>query len=262
MPPSVTIIIPSLNQAGVLRRCLRSIAALKYERKEVLVIDGGSTDDTAAVVASAGSVVTSFVCEPDAGIFDAMNKGIARARGDFLYFMGCDDELFYPMVLADVFGDPVACRQDIVYGNVMIRDMQVVYDGRFDLEKLMLRGICHQAMFTRRSLFSRMGMFDLRFRAFADWDFSVRCFADTRTRIRYEPCIVALYNKFGFSCAHPDNDDLRDEIVRKAKEGLHARERSLRHMTTAYSGALNPFHYMRLIRNRWRTVRGVPKGGW
>ena len=91
-PMLITIVIATYNAADTLTRCLHSIAPQKAEGVELLVVDGGSTDGTAEM-AMKSPVVDKVVSEPDRGVYDAWNKGVAMAGGEWVMFMGADDEL-------------------------------------------------------------------------------------------------------------------------------------------------------------------------
>ncbi len=88
-----------------------------------------------------------FVSEKDKGIYDAMNKGVNLAKGEWLYFLGSDDRLFDNNVLNTIYQSVKDQNVDLVYGNIYKEETGKLYDGSFDLDKLLKRNISHQAMF-------------------------------------------------------------------------------------------------------------------
>ena len=103
--PSISVIVPTRNAASVIDACLESLRVQTYGGFEVLIVDAQSADETLDKVrAEAGRIGESLRCisEPDPGVYHAMNKGISIARHDWLYFLGADDVLHDPAVLADV----------------------------------------------------------------------------------------------------------------------------------------------------------------
>jgi glycosyltransferase involved in cell wall biosynthesis len=96
-----SIIIATLNSAGCLRNCLDSIAAQTCLDYETLVVDGGSTDGTQAIVSHFAPRLAWFVSEPDGGIYEAWNKALLHARGEWICFPGADDALWDERVLGD-----------------------------------------------------------------------------------------------------------------------------------------------------------------
>lgn len=206
MTPDVllTILIPSFNGAGALVGALESIAQQTFTDFEVLVIDGGSRDNTTDVITAYAHLPIRFYSEPDEGIYDAINKGIGLSRGAFIYVLGCDDRLAGADVLASIFTNEEALRSHVVYGNVRMSSTQRIYDGKFTSSKLVQRNICHQAIFTHRTVFERLGRYERRYRVFADWEFNMRWFYADWVKKTYLPVVVAHYTDTGFSARQPD----------------------------------------------------------
>jgi glycosyltransferase involved in cell wall biosynthesis len=140
------------NAAGVLETAIRSVVDQAYSRVEYIVIDGGSTDGSVAVIERYADRIAHWVSEPDGGIYDAMNKALAVARGDWLLFLGSDDVLLAPLSsIAGRLRDPRA----IYYGNVQIERSGAISGGRFSRYRMMQENICHQAIFYPRSAYAQ-----------------------------------------------------------------------------------------------------------
>lgn len=205
LQPLISIITPTRNAAATLGRCLKSVAIQSYPNWEHWILDAVSEDETVPIASHAAGQDprVHVLSEADGGIYDAMNKGIRLAHGEWLYFLGADDELFDADVLASMLvPDNIDC--DFLYGNVLLIPRQVIYDGPFDLTKLLISNISHQAVFYRRALFERLGGFDVRFPVQADWEFNLRCMLDTAVRFRYVETVVARYQQGGTSGITPD----------------------------------------------------------
>jgi len=209
--PYITIIIPTFRAAKTLRVTLDSVLYQDFLDFEVLVMDGGSDDGTAAIVQQAADDRIRFASERDKGVYDAMNKGILAARGVWLYFLGADDLLYGPGVLSAVFGAAGHEDADLLYGDVVSPSYKGRYDGQFDFPKLLSRNISHQAIFYRRSLFDRFGGYDLNYPGYADWDLNIRLFAAAGVRIRYIDAIIARFGPDGISSRH-DSAFLREVL--------------------------------------------------
>lgn len=165
---------------------------------EYHVIDGGSTDDTVDLVRRLAPDA-DVLSEPDAGIYDAVNKGIARSTARFFHVLGAGDVL-RPGIIEQLSQRLAALPPNsILYGNVYWVSLKCLYDGPFTKRKLTLRCICHQAMFIDRSLFDEFGPYDLRYPISADWHFNIRCFGDRRVQLHYIDEIVADYEGGGIS---------------------------------------------------------------
>jgi glycosyltransferase involved in cell wall biosynthesis len=201
-PPLFSIVVPTLNVAPVVADCLASIARQSFGDFEVVVMDGGSNDKTLDVVAGFQATLgdrLSARTERDAGVYDAMNRGVAMARGDWMLFLGADDRLHGDDTLARVaaFIRENTASQ-LVYGDVILRGNSARYGGVFDLDALLFRrNICHQAIFYRREVFANLGPYNLRYPIWADWDFNIRCFLNPALVASHMDIVVADYNDAG-----------------------------------------------------------------
>jgi len=211
--PYITIIIPTFRAAKTLRATLDSVLCQDFRDFEVLVMDGGSDDGTAAIVEQAADDRIRFVAQRDKGVYDAMNKGIAAARGVWLYFLGADDLLYAPGVLSSIFGAGARSHEDadFLYGDVVSPSYKGRYDGQFAFAKLLSRNISHQAIFYRRSLFDKFGAYNLRYPGYADWELNIRLFDAAGVRIRYIDVIIARFGPDGISSRH-DSAFLREVL--------------------------------------------------
>jgi glycosyltransferase involved in cell wall biosynthesis len=202
--PAVSVIIPTFNAAHLIGRCLDSFACQRWRNFEVLVVDGGSADGTAEVVEKyeAQLPVLRWVPGPDRGIYDAMNKGVAQSTGEWLYFIGADDQLHDDEVLADV-SRHFSAEFDLVYGDIFRMSKQRWEGGAVTLDRLFNRGMAHQGMFYRRELLDRAGNYNLEYKVAADWDLNIRCFA-LGCRPFYIHRTVCKYDGGGFSANRND----------------------------------------------------------
>ena len=183
--PRISIIIASLDAGPTIGASLSSIAECGYPDVEVIVADGGSRDGTLDSLRASRERIgdmLSWVSEPDGGIADAWNKAVARAKGDWLLFLGADDTIASPTVLARMalHLETALPHHRVVYGQVAFVD----HDGH--VLRLMDRpwspaefrscryNLPHQAVFHHRSLFAEYGKFDASLRIVADFDFLLR----------------------------------------------------------------------------------------
>ncbi len=195
--PLVSVIMASYNHGKTIEQAIRSIVAQEYERKEIIVIDGGSTDGTEDILRKYSASIDYWVSEPDEGVYYALNKGIDLARGEWLYFLGADDILADRAVFRDFFSVPRVSK--ILYGNVIWRSSGSIYGGKFTKRELCRRNICQQAIFYRRELFQDLGKFDTRYPLHADWVFNMNAFAKRDTNPVFLDRTVAVYSTEGMS---------------------------------------------------------------
>jgi glycosyltransferase involved in cell wall biosynthesis len=172
--PRISIITVSYNSSATIANTLRSVKSQKHRNCEHIVIDGASNDDTLAVIQREGQHVVLLVSEPDKGIYDAMNKGLARATGDLIGFLNSDDAYADDAVLSNVAQHFVAGNVDYVYGDIqmlneageVVRHWQT---GDISAKGLWNTQIPHPALFVRRSLLNSLSpAFDTSYRISAD----------------------------------------------------------------------------------------------
>ena len=118
----MTAIVAVRNGSSVLQRCLDSIAAQDYASRETIAIDGASTDGTVELLERnlRAGAISSYLSEPDSGVYNAWNKGIARARGRWICFLGCDDVFHDPGALSALVQAAESDRSGarVVYGRI------------------------------------------------------------------------------------------------------------------------------------------------
>jgi glycosyltransferase involved in cell wall biosynthesis len=215
--PFLSVVIPTYNSEKTIERCLRSLFCQTYQNFEVCIVDAASSDGTISKVDRFRSEFPNIriLSESDKGTYDAMNKGIELALGEWIYFLGSDDEIHNENVFADIFKVNPDKNCGIVYGNVRIygdtpwaKDGQI-YDGEFSIDQLLERNICHQAIFYRTKMFDKLGKYNLRYPVCGDWELNLRFFPKTNSK--YLDIIVANFHGGGISSKDvidPIGDDL------------------------------------------------------
>ena len=170
----ISIVTVSYNSSSTISNTLRSVAIQQHPSIEHIIVDGASTDDTIAIVRREGAHVARIISEPDQGIYDAMNKGLAMATGELIGFLNSDDEFADATVLSDVAEAFLDGKADYVYGDIQMINAggQVVRDwrtGEVPSKGLTNMQIPHPALFVRRSLLNKINPpFDPSYRISAD----------------------------------------------------------------------------------------------
>ncbi len=202
--PFLSIVTVSLNNAPGLRETLESVERQTFRDFELIVVDGGSTDGTLDLLREKCDLVSVSVSEPDRGIYDAMNKGLSRARGDLVYFLNAGDRFHSPDALASIRDAFDECgRPDILYGDVYVHPL----DGPSYLQRhpaltrpyLSKQSICHQALFVSMRAVEQVGQFDLAFPVFADHQWLLRALFEKKLSNAHAEVAVADFRLGGFS---------------------------------------------------------------
>lgn len=189
-PPILSVITVVRNGAGAIGACISSVVKHATPDMEYIVIDGGSTDGTVEILRAHSSHINFWISEPDQGIYDAMNKGLKQAHGQWILFLGHDDEMaIAPAELIPHLLDPTA----IYYGNAYWRHSGRLHDGPFTAAKLARTNLCQQAVLYPKAALMKHP-FNLRYRLQADWEVNMRCFRDPEFRFKYLPLTIANYN--------------------------------------------------------------------
>lgn len=208
--PLISIILPTFNCAGCLPHALESLAVQTARDFEVVASDGASSDATLDILESFRSKLPELtvLSRRDLGIYDAINRAILACRGLWIFVLGSDDRLHSAETLAQVGHELRLTDSSFVYGDVRVMGVNSMvadggrYGGVFTLTRLLEHNICHQAVFAHRDLFVRLGLYDLRYRIWADWDFAQRAFVSERTQ--WIDLIVADYAATGTSSGSGD----------------------------------------------------------
>ena len=177
--PQFSIITVTYNAAAVVEPTLCSIISQSYDNYEFILVDGGSSDDTVSKVLDSGIKVSHIVSERDKGLYDAMNKGIKLATGDYLCFLNAGDSFHTPDVLEKMVEaiDGEALLPDVLYGETAVVDdkRQFVRMRRLQAPEQLhwtsfKQGmlVCHQAFFARRDIAPEYNL-DYRYSADVDW---------------------------------------------------------------------------------------------
>lgn len=203
----VSIITVSFNAVGTLKQTIDSVLAQDYHDIEYWVIDGGSTDGTQALLASYGTQI-QYVSESDEGIYDAMNKGLARVTGDVVGVIGADD--FYPSndvisKVADTFSER---RVDAIYGDLQFIDPQslkVVRQwkaGSYDRSNWLWGWMPpHPTFFVKRQVYENFGNYHRHYVCAGDYEWMLRVLYKHGISVAYLPELLVTMRTGGTSTA-------------------------------------------------------------
>lgn len=207
MSLQITVVTAVKNRAATLGACLRSVQGQTWPGVEHIVVDGGSTDGTLGVLATSRAHLAKLICEPDRGVYDALNKGIREASGDVIGFMHADDEFASPRTLeriAQAFEDPSV---DAVYGDLVYvrqddpaRIVRYWRAGRYTRAQLANGWMPpHPTFYARRRAYRQFGGFDTRFRIAADYEHMLRLLWGGGVHAAYIPEVLVRMRTGGMS---------------------------------------------------------------
>ncbi len=182
--PLFSIITITYNAGDVLKPTMLSVSDQSFRDFEHIIVDGASTDDTVSIARRMGGDSLRIISEKDNGLYDAMNKGLAMARGKYVVFLNAGDTFAAPITLR-LYSEAASKDPDIIYGDTLIVDADRKVKGPRHLaapQELTFESfadgmlICHQAFVVRRNLAPK---YDLSYRFSADYDWTIRCISHT-----------------------------------------------------------------------------------
>lgn len=222
----ISIITATYNSAKTLGICMDSVMQQSYKDIEYILIDGKSKDDTLEVIKSKAEKHSNiiYISEPDKGIYDALNKGIAKATGDVIGFVHSDDFLADPFVISQIVEAFKTESIDGVYGNlhyVQFDDTDKIVRNWVSqpfTPKLLSRGWmpAHPTLFLKNEVYATYGHFNLDYRIAADYDFILRVFKQAHHTFKYLPLTITKMRVGGAS-----NRSLKN-LLQKTKEDFKA----------------------------------------
>lgn len=206
----ISIITVTFNCENVIEETLLSVINQSYSNKEYIVIDGGSKDNTIKIIKKYSSRIDVIVSEPDKGIFDAMNKSLQYAKGDYVIFMNAGDKFVDSETLTTIFEDKTYTA-DLIYGDTYtqtefgfkLRKTNAIYAHKHTSRDLVFKsqGFCHQSLFTKVQILKNIG-FDTNYPIGADYDTTNKVFVNGNHEIYYVGCPVSVFDDRNGGASH------------------------------------------------------------
>lgn len=193
----LSIITINRNNSKGLEQTIESVLAQTFRDFEYVIIDGASSDGSVDLIRKYADDIHSWVSEPDKGIFNAMNKGIRRAKGEYLLFLNSGDRLAHPGVL-DLLRD---ATEDVVYGDIRYEDevAPFVMPDRLTLETFLGPSIGHNASFIKATLFEKYGLYNEDNKIVSDLEFFMIAIIKHRSTYRHIGQVLTLMQSGGVS---------------------------------------------------------------
>ena len=215
----ISIITINLNNRAGLEKTIKSVVSQTFTDYEFIVIDGASTDGSADLIEQYKDRITYSVSEPDNGIYEAMNKGIKAANGEYYHFLNSGDTMASDTTLEDVFRENV--QENFVCGNFYYdrKDKNTKFDiyknrdWSFSIYDIFSEGLCHQAFFIRKEMFERYGYYDENLRIASDFKLFFVAIAINREPVQYVNVDIVVYDTHGFSSGIGGEAILREKRI-------------------------------------------------
>jgi glycosyltransferase involved in cell wall biosynthesis len=203
----ISIITINYNNAKGLKRTIESVINQNYKNIEYIIIDGGSTDESTKIINVYQNKIAFSISEKDNGVFDAQNKGIQKATGDYILVLNSGDELDNFNVLESIFN--TTHTEDIIYGNMMI-----VYENNrreygkmpkmINFEHMMNDTLWHPVSFVKKDFLNQVGLYDTSYNIVADYEWFLRAIFKFHAILKYYDMPISVFYLGGLS-SHIDN---------------------------------------------------------
>lgn len=194
----ISIVIVSLNTKSFFLKTIKSIISQSYKNKEIIVVDGKSTDGTIEVITNMKKNFSNIIIEKDKGIYDAMNKGAYFASGEWIMFLNSGDIFYNNQVLANIFKKSLM-NKDVIYGDTLVKQKNIKYlvPSSIFSKTVSVMPFCHQSVIVKTDIAKR-NKFSLIYKYSSDFDFFLSCFAKNK-KFHYIGLIMATVLAKGLS---------------------------------------------------------------
>jgi glycosyltransferase involved in cell wall biosynthesis len=212
--PKLSVITINYNNGSGLEKTIKSVISQTYPDFEFIIIDGGSTDDSVEIIKSYFDKITCWVSEKDTGIYNAQNKGIDLAKGEYCLFLNSGDSLVDRNVLETTFS--VQNNSDIIYGDMQTVDKNqriehLKMPQMIGSKQLYADTLWHPVSFIKRELFSKYGKYDEQYKIVADYEFFVRVILNKKVSTKHIPIEIAVFDTSGVSADISKRSQLIEE---------------------------------------------------
>ncbi|MDU1905351.1 MAG: glycosyltransferase family 2 protein [Dysgonomonas sp.] len=201
----LSVITINWNNKNGLERTISSVLSQTYSDYEYIIIDGGSTDGSVDIISRNKDRISYWVSEPDSGVYNAMNKAIRVAQGEYLYFLNSGDYLDSDKVFENIFSEEI--HDSFICGNfIWDRDGVLTKDNSyksrswlFSLYDIYSGFLNHQAFFIHKDMFEKYGLYDEKLKIMADWKLFLEAIGVHGESVKYRDVDISIYNTDGIS---------------------------------------------------------------
>lgn len=223
----VSIITVSCNSVDTIEDTILSVSSQSYPEIEHIIIDGASTDGTTDIINNHKAKITYFISEPDMGIYDAMNKGIARANGDLVGILNADDLYYDCNVIASIVAEFKKTNTDSIFADLVYvkkndtsKVVRYYRSKNFKPYRFAFGWMpAHPTFFAKKEVYQRYGVYRTDYKIAADYELLVRFIATHKISYSYMPKILVRMRMGGVSTRSLKNTwTLNREIIRACKD--------------------------------------------
>ena len=257
----LSIITVNKNNTAGLEKTIKSVINQTYCNFEYIIIDGASNDDSMEKIKKYANKINYWISEPDSGIYNAMNKGIRKARGEYCLFLNSGDWIINNTTLYDLFLELENTEDAGIYYTDCMSTEHIYFQPpkSIDINYLIVHNLNHQNSLIKRSLFFEHKLYNENFRIASDYEFWLREFWIYKTRFIYIKTNITIYDSLGISSNSNFDSELEDSI-RSVFGDISEPLIKLRHYTHSTYGTLTEtYGYSKLLNFFLRVYKFILK---
>jgi glycosyltransferase involved in cell wall biosynthesis len=242
-PIKLSIITINRNNEYGLKETIESVLNQKNINCEYIVIDGNSSDNSVEVIKQNANNITYWISEPDQGIYDAMNKGIMKAEGEYILFLNSGDTLASANILEEVYIE--LCDYDLIYGDYLFKDGSFkIFPDFLTPFTFYKSSLGHQASFFKRSIFNDYGMYRTEFKIVGDWEFYIRAIIFGNATYKHASKFIAVFDLNNqYTINTKLNQEEKDKVFREYYGPFIADMEALKELTEIIRQYQKPLLY-------------------
>ena len=239
----ISIITINYNNKEGLQNTFSSVFSQTLQSFEYIIIDGGSSDGGEKLIEEYKERFAYWICEPDKGIYNAINKGLKKASGEYILILNSGDSLFSSKVLEEVIS-LLSSGEDVIYGESLdynipepISEFHFIPPSKLDFSFFLKDSLRHQAVFIKKELHDRVGHYDENYAIVSDWKFLLLAIGKWDASYKKIDHVICRYDRQGISSINKELDQkercrvlkehfsfyVRDEVEIKAMPSIYMR---------------------------------------
>lgn len=208
----ISVITVCFNSAMVIEKTVQSVVSQSFNDFEYIIIDGGSTDETLKIIDKYKNKITKIVSEKDNGIYDAMNKGIMNASGEYIIFLNADDVFLHENVLK-LAAERMTEEKALYYGDLVFLEKATGKINNRKQDNVNYIYLCggmlfHPAIFASKRLFEKIGDFNTKYRIVADYDWIIRALVEFKASCKYLDMPITIFAEGEGASSNPQNREI------------------------------------------------------
>lgn len=259
MSHKISIITVNYNDKPGLQKTIQSVLSQSVKDFEFIVIDGNSNDGSKEIIEQNSGQINYWVSEPDSGVYNAMNKGIRAATGDFVIFMNGGDIFYDNHVIENVL-PLLSADFKIYYGDVIVKksnsERHKIYPDQLSFSYFYTNALCHQTCFIKRQLFYDHFFYNENYKIYSDGEFFIYTICKQNVPYKHLNMIIAVYDFNGIS-SNPKYEKLHeDERMTSINKFFPAFADDYKVLSKLNSKRVKQVFYIEKFPFAWKLVKG------